>query len=288
MPLKGLFKGDGGGGGRDGSSGGGSSSRDSSTHGGRDSKLMSKAKALLATAAAPLSARGVGCWRRGPGLGRAHFSSCAAAPLRHFVAHLPACNVPTIQRERASDRPYFNPEEHISEKREWSRRYTQSQGGAAGMGLAAPKPPDRLYEHFAVVVSWLGGAYAGASQAHPIEVIMCLDDVVGCCPCVLPAPSSLLAAAQPSTHCRGTLHPLTAFSPTAGPAAHHEYQGGGSRHQDISAAEPRGGRAGRRRRSGSGRHGGHRRHAAGGEAAAVWAQGARPPCRGGPTGQAHR
>jgi hypothetical protein len=59
MPLKGLFKGDGGGGRDGGSSGGGSSSRDSSTHGGRDSKLMSKAKALLATAAAPLSARGV-------------------------------------------------------------------------------------------------------------------------------------------------------------------------------------------------------------------------------------
>lgn len=58
-----------------------------------------------------------------------------------------------LQRERASDRPYFNPEEHISEKREWSRRYTQSQGGAPGAGLAAPKPPDRLFEHFAVVVS---------------------------------------------------------------------------------------------------------------------------------------
>jgi hypothetical protein len=56
-----------------------------------------------------------------------------------------------LQRDRASDRPYFNPEEHISEKREWSRRYTQSQGGAPGAGLAAPKPPDRLYEHFAVV-----------------------------------------------------------------------------------------------------------------------------------------
>lgn len=76
MPLKGLFKGDGGGGGgRDGSSGGGSSSRDSSTHSGRDGKLMSKAKALLATAAAPLSARGV---RRHGGLGKRVPSACRA------------------------------------------------------------------------------------------------------------------------------------------------------------------------------------------------------------------
>ncbi len=71
---------------------------------------------------------------------------------------------PLLQRDRTSDRPYFNPEEHISEKREWSRRYTQSQGGAPGVGLAAPKPPDRLYEHFAVVVR------SGAEVSVPLGV----------------------------------------------------------------------------------------------------------------------
>lgn len=91
MPLKSLFKGDGGGGGgggrgRDGSSGG-SSSRDSSTHSGRDGKLMSKAKALLATAAAPLSARGV---RRAGGRARLG-GLCISGRLPTPQLHTPNC-----------------------------------------------------------------------------------------------------------------------------------------------------------------------------------------------------
>lgn len=57
-----------------------------------------------------------------------------------------------MQRDRGSAAPYFNPEEHISQKREWSRRYTQQEGGAGG----GEGREDRLYEHFAVVVSWDG------------------------------------------------------------------------------------------------------------------------------------
>lgn len=56
-----------------------------------------------------------------------------------------------LQRERGSTAPYFNPEEHISQKREWSRRYTQQGGGTGAAG-----GEDRLHEHFAVVVSWRG------------------------------------------------------------------------------------------------------------------------------------
>ena len=67
---------------------------------------------------------------------------------------------PPAQRERAAaDRPYFNPEEHISEKREWARRYTQSHTegsggsvGASGERGALLAKPDRLFEHFCVVV----------------------------------------------------------------------------------------------------------------------------------------
>lgn len=54
-----------------------------------------------------------------------------------------------LQRDRASnaDRAFFNPEEYISEKRAWSRRYT-----AGGAPHSADARPDRLFEHFAVVV----------------------------------------------------------------------------------------------------------------------------------------
>lgn len=54
------------------------------------------------------------------------------------------------KKDRVSERPYFNPEEHISQKREWSRRYTQQEGG--GGGDATLRAPDRLFEHFAIVV----------------------------------------------------------------------------------------------------------------------------------------
>jgi hypothetical protein len=56
-----------------------------------------------------------------------------------------------LQRDRSSerDRAFFNPEEHISEKRAWSRRYTAA-GGGVPRGLQPQ--PDRLFEHFAVVV----------------------------------------------------------------------------------------------------------------------------------------
>ena len=57
-----------------------------------------------------------------------------------------------LQRDRSNSSQssaYFNPEEHIFEKREWSRRYMQGGAGKRDVGGSAP---DRLFEHFAVVV----------------------------------------------------------------------------------------------------------------------------------------
>lgn len=147
MPLKSLFKGDGGDGRRE-SGGGGNGSRS-------DAKLLSKAKALLQNATAPLSAR----VRRGVERSAMRGPGRSAGLLTPAGSRQPPPCRPGLQRERSVDRPFFNPEEHISEKREWSRRYTQSQSqqpGRAGGG-GATAAGDRLFEHFAVVVSSASG-----------------------------------------------------------------------------------------------------------------------------------
>lgn len=132
-------------------------------------------------------------------------------PRQNACSSSPPARRALLQRDRGNAVPYFNPEEHISQKREWSRRYTQQELGAAG----AAGGEDRLYEHFAVVVSERPHQ-AAASQALACRQTweeFCRRDVAP--PLRTPPAHALVASAAPTDDVPAAAHAVSrAFPPT--------------------------------------------------------------------------